>query len=326
MKDKVPSFLEFVEDVFYTFSQIKPGSINVQFSKSTQFPIIKFDSELEIVIPLPRKQDEKYVFEGMVFDNDDTGRKNMWCMFLTTIYHLASHVCVSRYSVYDEWRKNKTKDVCLHVIDFIEDVSVERYISHTSPEIFENIKNIDSKFIQQTKVTSPPRSMPNLKIYGFDNDEKIKNMRTNLLNNRDDVLSSADFLYNSRELLLRYNRPYCELHDSIQLLRTEEKSPNFEPFGIFKENIEKLDALWQIDVQLKSKLLRTYGKYLKDLNFDSTVIPQGNFYNFTQLKEKASPMLRRIRQQIRMVANLVDEPQIDQIGYLNMQLAIQAIA
>lgn len=327
MKDKRPSFLDFVEDVFYAFSQVKPGSIEVIFSKRTQFPIIKFDPELEIVIPLPRKHDEKYVLEGMMFDNDHNGRKNLWCMFLATIYHLASHACVSRYSIYDQWRKNKTEDICLRVIDFIEDVAVERYISHTSPEIFENIKNINFKFMQQIQATSSKSpAVYDLKISGFDNEEKIENIRTDLLNRQDDIISFADLLYKNRELLPKQNLPYCELYDTTQTLRVEEKSPDFEPFGVFKENIERLDELWLIDEQLKSKLLRTYGKYLKDLNFDSVVIPQGNFHNFTQLKENASPLLRRIRQQIRMVANLVDEPRTDQIGYLNMQLAIQAIA
>lgn len=327
MKEKIPSFLEFVEDTFYTFSQAKPGSIDVVFSKRTQFPILKFDSELEIVIPLPRKQGEKYMFEGMVFDNDDHGRKNLWSVFLATVYHLAAHACVSKYSTYDQWKKNKTKDVYLRIIDFIEDVSVERYISHTSPEIFENIQNLDSKFIQQIQSTlyeSPHGHV--LKIAGFDHDEKIENIRINLLAQPNDVISFADLLYQNRELLPKHNLPYHELHDSVQLLQTEGKSPDFEPFGIFKENAEKLDALWLVDEQLKSKLLRTYGKYLKDLNFDSVIIPQGNFHDFTQLKEKASPMLKRIRQQIRMVGNVVDEPQTDQIGYLNMQLAIQAIA
>ena len=327
MKEKIPSFLEFVEDVFYTFSQIKPGSINVIFSKRTQFPIIKFDSELEIVIPLPRKQGEKYALEGMVFDNDNAGRKNMWCMFLATVYHLAAHACVSKYSTYDPWKKNKTKDISLRIIDFIEDVLVERYISHTNPEIFENIQNLDSKLIQQILSTSSESIYePVLKTAGFNHNEKIENIRTNLLAQPNDVISFANLLYENRVLLPKHNLPYRELHDSIQLLQTEGKSPNFEPFGIFEENTEKLDSLWLVDAQLKSKLLRTYGKYLKDLNFDSVIIPQGNFHDFTQLKEKASPMLRRIRQQLRMVGNVVDEPRTDQIGYLNMQLAIQAIA
>src|SRR5690348_4310853 len=327
MKEKIPSFLEFVEDLFYTFSQAKPGSINVIFSKKTQFPILKFESELKIIIPLPRKQSEKYVLEGMVFDNDNDGRKNMWCMFLATIYHLASHACVSRYSTYDQWKKNKTKDVSLRIIDFIEDVSVERYISHTSPEIFENIRNLNSKFIQEIpSISSESIHQPVLRMAGFDHDEKIENIRTNLLAQPNEVIPFADLLYENRELLPKHNLPYSELHDSVYLLQTEGKSPDFEPFGIFKENAETIDALWLADVQLKSKLLRPYGKYLKDLNFDSVIIPQGNFHDFTQLKEKAAPLLKRIRQQIRMVGNVVDEPRTDQIGYLNMQLAIQAIA
>ena len=59
---------------------------------------------------------------------------------------------------------------------------------------------------------------------------------------------------------------------------------------------------------------------------DAIVIPQGNYHNFLQIKEKISPLLRRIRQQIQMVGNLFDETKMDEMGYLNMQMAIQSIA
>ncbi|SHO46732.1 putative von Willebrand factor type A [Nitrosotalea sinensis] len=325
IKDKVPSFLEYVENIFHTFSQTKPGDIDITFSKKTQFPIMKFGSKLKLVIPLPQKYDNKYLFEGMMFDNNHNGRKNLWCVFFATLYHLASHVCVSKYSVYDQWVKHKTKDVCFQVIDFIEDVSVDRYISHTNPEIFENMKMIHLKFVQKIQ-EGLYESDKNLKISSLDREKKIENIRTNLMNTQSSVISIADLLYKNRDLLPRYTPPYCECRGLKSLFKPEQKSPDFEPFGVFNENIEHLDMLWLADEQLKSKLLKTYGKYLKDLNFDSIVIPPGNFHNYIQLKEKASPLLKRIRQQLRMVANLVDEPRIDQIGYLNMQMAIQAIA
>src|SRR5579872_482978 len=126
MKEKELSFLELVENIFYNFSQIKSGSINLFFSKRALFPVIKYGSDLEIIIPLPLHQNGKYLFEGMLFDDTASGRQNLWCLFLATVYHLAAHACVSRYSIYDSWKKFKTEDVCLRIMDYVEDVSVER--------------------------------------------------------------------------------------------------------------------------------------------------------------------------------------------------------
>src|SRR5579863_6819060 len=187
MKKKRQSFLELAEDIFYNFSQIKLGSLNLVFSKKTSFPVIKYDSELEIIIPLPRKRDNKYLFEGMLFDNDSDGRKNVWCLFLATIYHLAAHACVSRYSVYESWKKSKTEDVCLRIIDYIEDIFVEKYISHTNSEIWENMKKIELKFISQTG----KNSINDLKIFGLSDKEKITKMRMNVLNRPDDAMFFA---------------------------------------------------------------------------------------------------------------------------------------
>lgn len=324
MKEK-NSFLELAENIFYDFSKLKPGSTKIIFSKKTMFPIIKVISELEIIIPLPRKQGDKYVFEGMLFDNDDTGRRNLWCLFLATLYHLAAHACITRYSVYDSWKKQKTEDVCLKVISYLEDIFVEKYISYTNPEVWANMQNINSKLLSCLE-NSQKSCTRDFTIYDTDISTKTAKIRTDVTNKPADIITYADLLYKNRELLPKTGLPYCERHRIESLIKTEQKSPNFEPFGIFQENIVKLDESWLLDGQIKSKILRRYEKYLKDLNFDSVVIPQGDFHNFSQIKENTLPLLRRIRQQLRMVANLVDEPKIDQIGYLNMQMAIQAIA
>ncbi|WP_101478130.1 vWA domain-containing protein [Candidatus Nitrosotalea bavarica] len=326
MKDKRPSFLELSEDIFYNFSQIKPGSLNLVFSKRALFPVMKYGSEPEIIIPLPRKRDNKYLFEGMLFDSDSNGRRNLWCLFLATIYHLAAHACVSRYSIYESWKKSKTEDVCLRVIDHIEDISVERYISHTDSEIWENMKNIDLKFMSETRKNYCNSWDEDLKFFGLSNKEKITKIRTSMINKQDDVILFANLLYKNRGLLLTEIPPYYERHDVKQILKTEQQSPDFEPRGSFQENTVQLDELWLADEQFKSKLLRRYKKNLKDLNFGTITIPQGNFHNFLQIKEKVAPLLRRVRQQILMVANHFDEPKIDAMGYLNMQMAIQSIA
>jgi uncharacterized protein YegL len=326
MKEKRSSFLEFTEDIFYNFSQIKPGNLNLIFSKKILFPIIIHVSDLEIIIPLPRKQNDKYLFEGLLFENDPIGRRNLWCLFLATIYHLAAHACVSRYSVYSSWKKSKTEDVCLRVIDYIEDVSVERYISHTDSEIWENMQNIDLRLMSATGKNSCKFFDVETKFFGSFNKEKIKKIRTSMMNKQDDAILFANLLYKNRDLLPQEILSYRERHGVGQILKTAQQSPDFEPHGLFQEHTMKLDELWLEDEQFKSKMLRKYEKNLKDLNFNAIVIPQGNFHNFLQIKEKIAPLLRRISQQIQMVGNLFDDSQMDEMGYLNMQMAIQSIA
>src|SRR5689334_21079011 len=139
MFEREQNFFELVYDIFYKFAQTTPENIGFKFSRKTLYPIIEFLPELQVVIPLPKKQEESYVFEGMVFNDTENGRKSLWSLFLATLYHMAAHAAISDYKIYDKWRKNKTEEFCHKVIDFIEDVSVEKYISHTNPEIWSNL-------------------------------------------------------------------------------------------------------------------------------------------------------------------------------------------
>ncbi len=334
MFEKEQNFFEFVYDVFYKFSQTRSDSNNVMFSRKLQYPVIKFSPELTIIIPLPRLHDDKYIFEGMVFDNTESGRSSLWCLFLATVYHLAAHACISRYSVYENWQKNKTKDLCMRIIDFIEDIAVEKYISHTDHEVWESIKHINSKLMlpqNDQEKNDICGTQCDLKLY-VDTEKKIEKIRKEIMEKRTDggqkenVLLFADFLYRHRELLPKTILPYCEHNDEKRTIKNEEKPVEFELGGLFEAQVEKLDELWMINEQAKSRLVRRYRKHLKGLNFDAIIIPTGNLHDFVQVKERILPLLRRIRQQIRMIVNLVDNPKTDQIGYVDMQLAIQAIA
>ena len=65
---------------------------------------------------------------------------------------------------------------------------------------------------------------------------------------------------------------------------------------------------------------------MKNLNFDAIIIPPGNIHAYGEIRSKTLPMLRRIREQIRMISNQEDDPKLDDIGQINMEYAIQAIA
>ena len=338
MIETAQNFFELVYDIFYKFAQTTPENVGFTFSRKIEYPMMEFLPELQVIIPLPKKQNETYVFEGMVFNNTESGRKSLWSLFLVTLYHMAAHAGVSDYSIYEKWRKDKTQEFCNKVIDFIEDVNVEKYISHTNPEIWSNIEKIDTILLSYAKDPKHEihRNKEQHKMKPFhiiDDEKEIEKLRIEISKKRGEdghyekMLSFADVLYKNRELLPKNVLPYREHHDYHAAIKTEKKSIDFEPYGEeFEEKVAKLEELWSINEQSKSKLLRRYKKHLKNLNFDTIVIPPGNLHNYLQIKSKTLPMLRRIRQQIRMIANLTDDPKIDQIGYVDMQMAIQAIA
>ncbi len=120
--------------------------------------------------------------------------------------------------------------------------------------------------------------------------------------------------------------PHRERHYPVWSIKFESRAPVLSAYGEMEERAKKLDVLWQADEVGKSKILRQYKKHMKNLHFDKVVVPQGNLQRYAQTREKVLPILRRIRQQIRLVSNLTDSPTIDQVGYIDMQLAIQAIA
>ncbi|MBI3640196.1 MAG: VWA domain-containing protein [Thaumarchaeota archaeon] len=326
------NFYEFVYKTFYSFSEVKPEDVGLTFSKDVKHPLLESIDNPSIVVPLPKLVNEKYEYEGMIFENTPEGRKDIWSLFLATIYHLSAHAASSLYPKYDKWRKNKTMDICWQVIDFIEDISADRYLYHKNKEIWNNIKVIESRILDSNnQICSGQKEIKN-NFHAASDHTRIDSVRNLIIKNigkegyEKKLLYTADYLYKNRELLSNTILPFHEHHDTSWSPKIEKKNVAFEPFGEFEEQTTRLDELWEINEQMRRRVFRRYKKHLKGLNFDKIVIPQGNFPAYEKIQVRALPMLRRIRQQIRLIANLTDEPKIDEIGYIDMQMAIQAIA
>ena len=334
--EKNSDFFGYVYNIFSEFSQKKPELIHLTFSRKINYPMLNRFPEISVTMPLPRFKDGLFFFEGFVFEDNPEQRCNLWILFLASIYHLASHVAVSRYLIYEKWTKHKTEEVYSKVMDFIEDIFVEKYIAFNNPEIWKNLTEINNKLIEfendVSKVNKENKKVIPNPCYIQDN-ETLEKIRISIKeidldsDYQDKVLKIADLLYANRHLLAKTVLPYSEHDDGMKTVISREKNDfQFELDDEFKEIAYRLDELWAINEQTKTRLLRQYNKHLKGLHFDSIVIPPENFYEFAQIREKILPMLRRIRQQIRMIVNVTDSPKTDQIGRVDMQLAIQAIA
>ncbi|MGI0087192.1 MAG: VWA domain-containing protein [Nitrosotalea sp.] len=323
------NFHEFVYKLFYKFSNARPEQAGLILSRSTVGPVIETKPDVQMSIPLPKKIEEDYAFEGMLFENTDEGRRSIWSLFFATLYHLAAHAAISDYAIYDNWRKNKTQDVVLDVINFIEDLRVERYIERNDPDVWRACSSVEStlgEYLKETKESAGKKKQ----YRQAENERNTDDLKARILKTSDEdkeeLVKVADYLYNNRNLLAPILLPCREHRIQGWSLKFEKRGPALAPFGIFEEQVEKIDELWQQDERTKTQILRRYKKHMKNLHFDSIIIPPGNLQAFVQIKSKTLPLLRRIRQQIRMISNMTDDPKIDQIGYVDMQMAIQAIA
>ncbi|HSD04157.1 MAG TPA: hypothetical protein VLB45_00190, partial [Nitrosopumilaceae archaeon] len=122
------TFLGHVSGIFYDTANKKPEDVSFTLSDKINFSLLTHTTKPEVTIPLPKILDQKYYFNGFVFENSEESRQSIWTLLIASIYHLASHVAISDYSIYGEWCKNKSRDVSWRVIDFIEDAVVARYL------------------------------------------------------------------------------------------------------------------------------------------------------------------------------------------------------
>ena len=97
------SFYEFVYRTFYGFAEAKPEDIGLVVSRDIRYPLIESIQDPVIVIPVPRLVNDKYVYEGMVFENTPERRRDMWFLFLAKLYHLSAHAAATSYSRYEKW-------------------------------------------------------------------------------------------------------------------------------------------------------------------------------------------------------------------------------
>lgn len=330
------TFLDFASQIFYDISKKNPEDEIFLLSATTQYPILSFTPESQAIIPLPRKRNEKHVFEGFAFENTENGWRDLWSFFLATVYHLAAHAAVSQHHIYNRWCKNKTPEICWKVIDFIEDIVVEKYLSTINSDALNNIKNIDSILMKKYK-NNNTRSSVNIKnnfstLYLVENQKRIDKIKKEILLKRSgadhiqNMLTCADMLYKTRELLPHYVLPYCEHHNALETIALEKNNMNFQPQGLFVEDVIMLEDLWNAEEENKARILRRYKKHTRDLNFDEIIIPSGDINAYLQIKSQNNILLRKIRDGIRMVTNVQDDPRIREIGIIDMQYAIQAIA
>jgi len=93
------------------------------------------------------------------------------------------------------------------------------------------------------------------------------------------------------------------------------------------------DAMWheiffelQREEKRKKETLSKMSRAARDLNFASTGFPTSDYVAYYELYTELAPQIRRIIERVRMVKNVIDENRFEEVGNIDLQVAIQAIA
>ena len=323
------TFLDIVYKIFYDTSQRDFNDVRLLLSERFPYPSIQFQTTIEVKIPIPKKSENGTTYSGYFFRDTLEEQTTAWGLFLATVYHLASHVAVSNYSLYEKWMKNKTPKNYWKVIDFIEDDAVERYLSATNPDIWENILQINKKFPKTIIDKKETKFVQNLGSKMIDSIKQEMNNETLQCfdkEHQENILEWASKLYRHHQVLSSEPPFFYEQHNSNQSVIFQKNQMEIYPSGKFQNTIKKLYFLYEEEKERLRQVLHNIRKDVDGLNFDEIILPNEDIYKFFQLKEKNKKIIKKIREQIRTVVNNQEDPRTNFYGEIDMELAIQAIA
>ena len=324
------TFLDIIYKIFYETSQRDFKDVRLLLSEKFIFPSIEFESKIEVKIPIPKKQNNGIVYSGYFFKDSPEELTTAWSFFLSTVYHLAAHVAVSDFSLYNNWIKNKTPKIFWRVIDFIEDDAVERYLSSSNPDVWNILSEIRKSHEQYNRsdkkvpkfelkvgskiIDSIKQELSKETIQSFDKEHKSH------------LLHCATELYKNQQVLHEDPPFYYEQRNSNQSLILQKNKIQSFTSGKFKNTIEKLNFLYHEEKDRIEDILKKIRKDVAGLNFDEVILPNEDIYAYFQLKEKNKKIIKKIREQIRTVYNNSEDPQTNFYGEIDMEMAIQAIS
>ena len=323
------TFLDIIYKIFYDTAQRDFKDVRLLLSEKFSYSSIVFEPKIEVKIPIPKKMNGGITYSGYFFKDSPEEVNAVWSLFLSTVYHLAAHVAVSNYSLYNKWIKNKTPRIFWKVIDFIEDDAVERYLLSTNPDVWNNISEITKSYEQFNKFGNKSNYAQKI---GSKKINSIKHeMGKETLQCLDDLHKSklihwASELYKNQLALNDETPPYYEQRNHNQLLVLKRNKIESFPSGKFQTTVNKLNFLYHEEKDRIEDILYKLRKEVVGLNFDEIILPNEDIYQYFQLKEKNKKIIKKIREQIRTVVNNSEDPQTNMYGEIDMELAIQAIA
>jgi hypothetical protein len=321
--------------IFFDICEKKPIEVDLFFSNEINYPKIEYAPRMAVYFPIPREVQGVQIMQDSAFSNYEKSQDTIFTLFFASICHLAGHAKVTNFSKYKNWMKGKTKSRAYEAIEFIEDIRVNEFLKNNFPEYYSEIVKIEEFFNKINKKNELGDFQKYAKKAFVDKflknitkeKESIRKKIVNLDSNDDEkFIQIADTVYDSLNILSNQRYPYTEHHKHIDRITNWNKNIVLNTEGRFLDTVVRFGETWFGQLKRKAKVTKKYGKMLKDLEFDKVEFAAENMGEYLRLKNITHMFLKKMSSQMKETVNVQDEGMAEDMGLLEMQAAIQAVA
>lgn len=319
--------------IFFDICEKNPMDIDVFFLNGINFPKIEYLPRMTVYLPLPREINGKNIYEGIIFSDYESGQETIWNLFFASICHAAGHAKVTDFSKYENWIKGKNEKKAYKVIEFIENIKVNNFLEKSFPEYFHEISKIDKAF-KIINENQRERDQKNVREK-FSEKFNLKNLDIDKIKQEilessskytDKLIEIADLLYNNESIIVEDKIPYVDHYFHLEKVSNWQQNIIINPDGKVKKNIQNFIDIWFEQLKHKTRAQKRYGGLTNNLNFDRIEFAPENIGEYLRLRNSTNMFLKKMSSQMKMSPNIKDDETPEDIGLLQMQAAIQAIA
>lgn len=332
MKDNIQ---DTAHQIFFDICGKKPMDIDTFFLEPQYFPKIEYEPRMTVYVPMPRQLQGLETIQGCAFVDLETYQHTIFSLFLASVCHAAGHAKVTEFDKYKKWMEGKNKKRAFETFEFIEDIRVDEFLKNEFPEYHSEIKKIEEYFIILNKKRDLEDIKKNSKkIFSNKFVASIKSDRAKLekrileLDPEDEekFIEIADTIYESSNILTDHRLPFTDHYSHPKRIEKWNENVEITTEGQFQSTVDRMCEVWEEQLKRRAKVRKKYGGITDDLEFDRIDFAPENIGEYLRLKNATHLFLKKMSSAMKMTPNVMDEGMPEDMGLLNMQVAIQAVA
>lgn len=321
--------------LFFEICERKPTDIDTFFLDQLHFPKIDYESRMTVYIPMPRAVQGLQVIQGCAFTLKEEIQPTIFSLYLASVCHAAGHAKVTDFEKYQKWMKGKNKKRAFETMEFIEDIRVNEFLKNNFPEYYSEINKIKEFFEvinEKKELDNKKKHLKKLFTEKFIADiktsrEKITNQILNIdSKDEEKFIQIANTIYESSNILSDQRLPYADHFSHPKKIEKWNENIAINVEGRFLDMAERYGEIWVDQTKRRAKVRKKYGGITEDLEFDKIDFAPENIGEYMRLKNATHLFLKKMSSQMKMTPNAMEEGMPEDMGLLEMQAAIQAVA
>ena len=290
---------------------------------------------MTVHLPIPKETHGIQIIQGNAFLNLEESQQTIFSLFFASVCHAAGHAKVTDFKKYKNWMKNKNKKLAYETMEFIEDIRVNKFLENKFPEYYSEIRKLeeffnninDKKDKKDIKKHTKKIFANNYVLNNKMNKEEIKKRILDLDSaDKEKFINIADTIYESSDILSDQKLPFVDHFVHPKRIEKWNENITINTDGRFLDIVNKFADMWVTQLVRRAKILKKYGGITEDLEFDKIDFAPENIGEYLRLKNATHLFLKKMTSAVKNTPNVIDEGMPEDMGLLQMQAAIQAVA